>query len=94
MFTSRVTLKAVDQLENLTYHNYTLYKWMLANVPANINQLGIQMAWRAFERARREVPAYSHFLSQQGFTGSRPGSLVERFSDLSETDKNKYRGGA
>lgn len=90
MFTPRVTLNAVDQLENLTYHNYALYKWMLSHVPANINQLGIQMAWRAFERARREVPAYSHFLSQQGFAGNRHGSLVERFSDIPETDKNKY----
>lgn len=90
MFTPQVTLKTIDQLENLTYHNYALFRWMLANVPANVNRLGVQMAWRAFERARRQVPAYSRFLSQQALTEKRHGSLVERFARIPETDKNNY----
>jgi phenylacetate-CoA ligase len=92
MLTTHIILKGTDQFEQLAYRNYALFCWTLTHLPTSniINTLGASMAWRAFEQARRHVPAYRHFLSAQHFVEDRSGSLDAQFSLIPPTDKNNY----
>ncbi len=92
MLTTPVMLKGTEQFEQLACRNYALFRWTLTHLPTSniINTLGAHMAWRAFEQARRHVPAYRHFLSAQHFVEDRSGSLATQFSLIPATDKNNY----
>ena len=53
-------------------------------------QVGRWRAWLAFERARREVPAYHAFLAEHGGAAVRLNGLNPDFSDVPATDKDSY----
>src|SRR5713101_8230986 len=53
------------------HRNYPLYHWTISHLPHASGEVGLHMAWRAFERARRQVPAYSRFLGEQGYVEGR-----------------------
>jgi len=67
MFVSHITLKGIDQLEKLAYSNDLFYRWTLTHFPADAHALGVLLAWRTFERAPKQVPAYRKFLTAQNF---------------------------
>src|SRR5713226_1225652 len=92
MLTTPVMLKGADQLEQFACRHYALFRWALTHLPTNhaVNTLGAHMAWRAFEHARRHVPAYRHFLSSQHFAQDRSASLDAQFSLIPPTDKHNY----
>jgi phenylacetate-coenzyme A ligase PaaK-like adenylate-forming protein len=97
MITTHMTYKSVDLLNKLgyrdyplAYRNYALYRWTLSHLPNNIEERGLSLAWHAFERAQREVPAYRHFLAAQDFVAQQHGSLAEQFASIPATDKANY----
>src|SRR5438270_608179 len=90
MLSTLLPLEAVDQYKKLAYHNYALYHWTISHLPHASGEVGMHLAWRAFEQARRQVPAYSRFLDEQGFVASRHGSLAEQVARIPATDKNNY----
>src|ERR671931_2413549 len=53
-------------------------------------RVGRWRAWLAFERARREVPAYRAFLAEHGGAAVRLNGLNPDFSDVPATDKDSY----
>ena len=65
MLPTQLSLNGVDQFKKLAYRHYPLYHWTISHLPNASGEVGLHMAWRAFERARRQVPAYSHFLTEQ-----------------------------
>jgi phenylacetate-CoA ligase len=83
-------LAILHKLENSAYQNYQLYRWGLEHLPANINSVGLEMAWQAFEQARQDVPAYREFLQQQGFIDRPDLPLAERYARIPAIDKNNY----
>jgi phenylacetate-CoA ligase len=90
MFTTRLALRAIDLGTALVYRNYALYHWAIAHLPAHIEELGLQMAWRACVRAQEQVPAYNAFLAGRSVRPDRRRSLAEQFAAIPETDKNSY----
>lgn len=82
----------MEYCKNVVYKHYGLFSWSLEHVPTgeSINSVSRQLAWRAFERARREVPAYARFLEEQGFVDGSQRSLAERLAYLPATDKQNY----
>ena len=90
MLPTQLSLNGVDQFKKLAYRHYPLYHWTISHLPNASGEVGLHMAWRAFERARRQVPAYSHFLTEQGYVANRHGSLAEQFASIPATDKNNY----
>ena len=90
MFTAQLPLKAVDQYRKLAYRNYPLYQWTISRLPNASIEIGKRMAWRAFARARKQVPAYSRFLAEQGFVDAGHASFAEQFASIPATDKNSY----
>lgn len=90
MFVSHITLKGIDQLEKLAYSNDLFYRWTLTHFPADAHALGVLRAWRTFERAQKQVPAYRKFLTAQNFLKDQHGSLAERFARIPPMDKNNY----
>jgi phenylacetate-CoA ligase len=90
MLPTQLSLNGVDQFKKLAYRHYPLYHWTISHLPNASGEVGLHMAWRAFERARRQVPAYNHFLTEQGYVASRHGSLAEQLASIPATDKNNY----
>src|SRR5258708_38484439 len=90
MLPTELSLNSVDKFKNLSYRNYPLYHWTISHLPHASGEVGLHMAWRAFERARRQVPAYSRFLGEQGYVEGRHGSLAEQLASIPATDKNNY----
>lgn len=90
MFTPQLSLKAVDQYKKLAYRNYSLYHWTISRLPNASMEIGKRLAWHAFERARKQVPAYSRFLAEQGFVDTEHASFAEQFASIPPTDKNNY----
>src|SRR5262252_8189922 len=90
MFTPHLPLKAVDQYKKLAYRHYPLYHWTISHLPNASMEIGKHLAWKAFERARKQVPAYRRFLAEQGFVDARHASLAEQFASIPPTDKNDY----
>ncbi len=90
MIATRLTVKAIDLCTALVYRNYAFYHWAIAHLPTHIEELGLQMAWRAFTRAQEQVPAYNAFLARQYVRRDRHGLLAEQFAHIPETDKNNY----
>ncbi len=90
MFTPQLPLKAVDQYKKLAYRNYSLYHWTISHLPNASMEIGKRLAWHAFERARKQVPAYSRFLAEQGFVDTEHASFAEQFASIPATDKNNY----
>jgi phenylacetate-CoA ligase len=82
----------IEYCKRVVYKYYHLFRWSLEHVPTgeHINVMSQQLAWRAFERARREVPAYARFLEEQGFADDSRLSLAGRFARIPATDKQKY----
>jgi len=82
----------MEYCKNTVYKHYRLFDWSMEHVPTgeSLQQWSRQLAWKAFERARRDVPAYQRFLSEQHFV-DRPGQpLAERLAAIPTTDKQRY----
>lgn len=90
MFRTRILLKIIDLFAALAQRNYVFYCWLLAHFPAWSERVALRMAWRAFARARQQVPAYSVFLGGHNGFQNKQGMLAEQFASLPETDKNAY----
>ena len=75
MLPTHLALTGVDQFKKLAYRHYSLYHWTISHLPNASGEVGMHMPWCAFERARRQVPAYSRFLDEQGYVEGRHGSL-------------------
>ncbi|MBO0790089.1 MAG: hypothetical protein J2P36_03960 [Ktedonobacteraceae bacterium] len=82
----------MEYCKRAVYKHYRLFRWSLEHLPASerIHGVSRQLAWRAFERARREVPAYARFLEEQGFVDTSQPSLAARFARIPATDKQNY----
>lgn len=90
MFHTYIPLKFIDLLAFLAQRNYAFYCWLLAHFPVWCDHIGLRMAWRAFRRARTQVPAYSAFLSGRNGHQDNREMLAEQFARIPETDKNAY----
>lgn len=90
MFATRLALNAIDLGTALVYRNYSFYHWAIAHLPAHIEEMGLQMAWRACIRAQEQVPAYKAFLAGHSIRSDHRRSLTEQFATIPETDKNSY----
>ncbi|GHO97921.1 phenylacetate--CoA ligase [Reticulibacter mediterranei] len=90
MFRTNILLKIIDLLCALAQRNYDFYCWLLARFPTWSERAALRMAWRAFMRARAQVPAYSAFLNRHNGFQHHQGTLAEQFVHIPETDKNGY----
>ncbi len=90
MFRTHILLKIIDLLAALAQRNYAFYCWLLAHFPAWSERVGLHMAWRAFTRARAQVPAYRAFLSGHNYIQETQEMQAEQFASIPETDKNAY----
>jgi phenylacetate-CoA ligase len=82
----------VEYCKNAVYRHYSLFDWSMEHLPTgeSLNNLGRQLAWRAFENARREVPAYKRFLEEQGFVDKPGQTIAQRLVRIPTTDKQNY----
>lgn len=79
-----------------------LYRWILTRsefttkfifVPGMERlrwQIGQMKAWLEFERSRKQVPAYRHFLSERGFLRVPFHGLIPDMSTIPAIDKENY----
>ncbi len=79
-----------------------LYRWILTRsefstkfifVPGMERlrwQIGQMKAWLEFERAKKQVPAYRQFLSEQGFTKVPFHGLIPDMTSIPTIDKENY----
>src|SRR5260370_19155543 len=85
MVKPELSLKAVDQYKKLAYRNYSLYHWTISHLPNASMEIGKRLAWHAFERARKQVPAYRRFLAEQGFVAGKHASFADQFPRIPAT---------
>lgn len=83
-------LKLLYILFYSTRKSYPFYRWLFEHFPAWGNRISFWRAWRAFEQARAQVPAYTTFLGGQKLHLPEDKPLEVQFAAIPETDKNKY----
>lgn len=83
-------LKAADAVNGAALRNYRLFLKTAALSPGLGEQLSPHAAWRAFEQARRRVPAYRSLLARANWRDDPALPVVERLRRLPTMDKATY----
>lgn len=85
LFLLNLVLVPGDWLLAFLGGQYRIFRWFLSWAPASLfNRWGKILAWRAYNHARVTVPAYADYTRESGIMDP------ESFSDIPETDKDRY----